>query len=604
MAYQKIGWQNKPSAATPITASRLEHMDEGIYQAHAQLAQKASEASVASVRSQLNQLVLGAVGDGNNPEVIQDRVDFTGLVHSTIKSKSDNIERLITTGKKIIDLYDLVNRAVSDDTGMLTSNTTIRVATEHLYPVEVGTKVTVNVNTGYIASIYWFNEEQTLQSRRYFSEPRDFVNEHPYWRIKVQKSDDTDIMPAEAIANVTIEVVIENYISNELNDAHIDEQNNKYEKIGDYLRTISTELRGIVGVGKNKFNPSDPNVVFGYLDPTKSNDITYTNDTYKTSGFIYVTEGQSYVISPRIRKLLEYDKDKKKIVDTFVDGTFNNYVYTASVTGFVRFTYWTSEENKVMFEKGTEASSYAPYRTEFQNDIYLNDFQMNYIRSVINVFEPKLYDKLLYTFGDSIMAGDGNNGKGIGDLIATKYNMRFTEFALGGSTVGYNSSRSQNQLIYNQVANAVATNIKPDFILFNGLTNDISNDTDSTNPRVPLGTVSSGYNRVSDVSTFTSAFEQICFDLLTNFPNSIIIYVRPHNMASRDKQRQIDYGERALELCRKWGIPYIDMYSMFNTCLEPVRSAFLSDYTHPNETGYVEKYLPPIITKMKELAYW
>ena len=48
MAYQKIGWQNKPSAATPITASRLEHMDEGIYQAHAQLAQKVNKDEITN----------------------------------------------------------------------------------------------------------------------------------------------------------------------------------------------------------------------------------------------------------------------------------------------------------------------------------------------------------------------------------------------------------------------------------------------------------------------------------------------------------------------------------------------------------------------------
>jgi len=37
LMYTKIGWQPKPSTATMITADRLNHMDEGIYQAHVQM---------------------------------------------------------------------------------------------------------------------------------------------------------------------------------------------------------------------------------------------------------------------------------------------------------------------------------------------------------------------------------------------------------------------------------------------------------------------------------------------------------------------------------------------------------------------------------------
>lgn len=37
MAYTKIGWKDKPSALTPINAKNLNHMEDGIYQAHKQL---------------------------------------------------------------------------------------------------------------------------------------------------------------------------------------------------------------------------------------------------------------------------------------------------------------------------------------------------------------------------------------------------------------------------------------------------------------------------------------------------------------------------------------------------------------------------------------
>lgn len=58
--YQKIGWENKPSTKTALSAENFEHMDEGIYQAHSQLADIVNNSSTGLV----------AAGTGLSPETI------------------------------------------------------------------------------------------------------------------------------------------------------------------------------------------------------------------------------------------------------------------------------------------------------------------------------------------------------------------------------------------------------------------------------------------------------------------------------------------------------------------------------------------------------
>lgn len=64
-----------------------------------QLQHKAEKTVADNLQGQLNALVLGAVGDGNNAEVIQARVDSEGNAYQTIKRRNDNVENILKTGK-------------------------------------------------------------------------------------------------------------------------------------------------------------------------------------------------------------------------------------------------------------------------------------------------------------------------------------------------------------------------------------------------------------------------------------------------------------------------------------------------------------------------
>ena len=82
-------------------------------------------------------------------------------------------------------------------------------------------------------------------------------------------------------------------------------------------------------------------------------------------------------------------------------------------------------------------------------------------------------------------------------------------------------------------------------------------------------------------------------------------------MGRRDDRLQKQYGERAVEICNKWGVPVVDLYrqSGMNTFIPEHRDMYTfdsynwgrGDCTHPNALGYEQKYMPLIEAKLKSL---
>jgi lysophospholipase L1-like esterase len=225
-----------------------------------------------------------------------------------------------------------------------------------------------------------------------------------------------------------------------------------------------------------------------------------------------------------------------------------------------------------------------------------------------------LQNKLVLVLGDSIMFGSGNNGFGVGEYLAKDLGMRCVKYAVGGARVGY---REGKNWLVEQVRKVLNDKVEPDYIVFNGFTNDCNQDHPEDAPDIPLGEISNGYapQAIWDIAkentTFSGCFESILYTLLTSFPKAKILFVRPHNMGRRDDTLQKLYGERALTLCKKWGVPYVDLYSEsgLNTFLPTHRDLFTNDSygwgrgdcTHPNATGYECKYMPLIEAKIKSL---
>lgn len=213
-----------------------------------------------------------------------------------------------------------------------------------------------------------------------------------------------------------------------------------------------------------------------------------------------------------------------------------------------------------------------------------------------------LSNKFIVGFGDSIMRGDGNNHVGIPDIISNMYKCSFKNYAKGGATicvVDDNTNNVVNQ--FNTLSNDIS---RADIILVNGLANDAYNLT-------TIGTITEGYDEIFDTHTFCGAFEWIIKTLVTKYNKSSHIYIRVHKMKSRTVQAQETYGNLAIQICKKWGIPIVDLYEdcSLNTwipslCLKYTYDSYgtgLGDGTHPNELGYKHYYIPRIVAKINDL---
>lgn len=221
--------------------------------------------------------------------------------------------------------------------------------------------------------------------------------------------------------------------------------------------------------------------------------------------------------------------------------------------------------------------------------------------------------KKLLIFGDSIMNGSGNNDYGVGEYLKAQFGFELSKYTVGGARVGYVAGKSWE---IEQVRRILSDGVQPDYIIFDGLTNDCCAEEKNGEPDVPLGDFPAGYNpkgieQVDESDDFSTCFDVILHTLMVKFPSAKILFVRPHNMGRRDDKLQKLYGERALEICRKWGVAYVDLYSEsgLNTFIPEHRDAFTADSygwgrgdcTHPNARGYELKYMPLISAKLKTL---
>ena len=220
--------------------------------------------------------------------------------------------------------------------------------------------------------------------------------------------------------------------------------------------------------------------------------------------------------------------------------------------------------------------------------------------------------KNLVVFGDSIMYGSGNNGFGVGEYLKKDLGFKLYKYCIGGARTGWHEGKSW---IVEQVCTAVNDKIPADYIVFNGFTNDC-NMTDGVNCDVPLGDMSdSAPQDIFEINkqhtTFSGCFEAIVCAFRKYFPQAKLLFVRPHRMGRRGEKEQILYGERAVELCKKWGVAVCDLYELsgLDTFLPEHRDKYtndsyglgMGDCTHPNAAGYEEKYMPVIEKALKNL---
>lgn len=206
-----------------------------------------------------------------------------------------------------------------------------------------------------------------------------------------------------------------------------------------------------------------------------------------------------------------------------------------------------------------------------------------------------LSGKTVMSFGDSIMYGRGNDSEGISDMIALKYGMTSLDYSVSGATMGVYQQRGH---IPDQVRVAKKAGVSANVILLNGGTNDMLH--------VAMGTIKKDRNMAKvDEGDYTGGFEKtlwLCDRYWSGVP---VIYIRVHDMDACADSTERKFGERALAICDKWEIPYVDLYSDSGFNAEDAdicqrytfpnpKVNYRCDSIHPTALGYAKYYLPPI----------
>ena len=355
--------------------------------------------------------------------------------------------------------------------------------------------------------------------------------------------------------------------------------------------------KSIYGIGFNKFNPNTTEN--GYIQ--NNTGVVTSSDSYFTSDYIDVSEfSKGYAFTPKARKIIFYDGDKTAISASYIgDETAASVLTLNSDYKYMRLSWYNTSTNIMVADSDTVPTAYKPYEIIAYNGVnYLNDDTKTKIQQMVGEggkstqIASYLYGKTVLVFGDSIMHGTGNDDNGIADLLADKYGAVAADYSVSGATMGVRTDDPQytadeEHHIAKQVRNAIAADVTPDLIIFDGGTNDIGG-------QIPIGTMTEVYTEPEAENYFANGFETVAYLLKKNFVGVPTIYMRAHNMSSRSYTGQVSYGELGNQIAEKWGIRIVDMYKRMNTQLAEYAEAYLADYTHPNAAGYNKYYIPAI----------
>ena len=313
------------------------------------------------------------------------------------------------------------------------------------------------------------------------------------------------------------------------------------------------------------------------------------SDDYDTTEFIKVPKNTNISISPRARLVCLYtDKDPVTgDVEKYIKNTVYNHTLNTGNNEYIRVAYYKSDTDIMQIEINNKVTEFEPYGYNLQGVNVIN-------KNNTNILEGKT----LINFGDSIADGVSADYKGYAHRIAENNNMVLYDYANGGATIKVKEDSENN--ILNQVINAESVNV--DYVLFNGYTNDCKTVSNSTNEEY-LGEITEGYDNSFNENTFCGAFEKILKTLHEKYIGAKIIYVGTHINYSRDLNSQRIFNDLAIKICKKWGIPVVNMFEEggLNSFIGVHEELYINDGSHPNALGYDKYYVPIVESKMKSV---
>jgi len=375
---------------------------------------------------------------------------------------------------------------------------------------------------------------------------------------------------------------------------------------------------------KNLFNPADSDIVSGSYIGNNGN-LTAASD-FLVSGYIPIKGGETYILpfysnkfgtGTSARSIPLYDSNKN--YTDYVTGTLISVDGTSS-RSFLMFTFTQNTSAKYMrvnvLTKNVNSNEILSQYHTFGNFMVIegSEFPTRFYpyleQEVINEriysghenLNNPLYVKRAVFLGDSICEGDSQSGWA--GRIGSKNTMLWENDGIGGSTI---STALPSKAICTR---AIMTE-NPDYIIFEGGTNDADHIGDATGETKPeaFGTWAEDNYGTDDaetyygfnINTFCGAVDYLCKRLVSTYPSAKIGFIAAQKMGTSNSSRKNRgyYIQTAKEICHKWGISCVDLWN--ESHLNPLipshytsgQTYLYSDGQHLTANGY--EYITPII---------
>lgn len=226
-------------------------------------------------------------------------------------------------------------------------------------------------------------------------------------------------------------------------------------------------------------------------------------------------------------------------------------------------------------------------------DIYELERRTSELESMATqTFKNPYKNKTIIAFGDSILAGWGwKEGTGIIQPLKEKYpDATWINKAESGANMAVTSSPAHTPIV-NQITSYTGA---ADAIILNGGVNDKNNG-------LPIGSIETNYDASYNTSTFCGALERSLQYIMDRYPLAVKLYIIPHSFAKDNSYVDSIYS-KAIEICNKWNMPYLDMRKYSQIAMTSVNkdkytynpNSKKGDGVHPNETWYRTFYCPVI----------
>ena len=183
--------------------------------------------------------------------------------------------------------------------------------------------------------------------------------------------------------------------------------------------------------------------------------------------------------------------------------------------------------------------------------------------------ENKLYGKTVIWNGDSICAGSSKTGNWA-TRIAERNSMNCKNYAIGGGTIAeglpLTMSGNKRHSVSETLDRMHEEYPDADYIIIEGGTNDA--DLLGIATESPIGTKLGNFEPWDfsgnyDKNTFCGALESVFYRAINYWTGKKIGFIVAQKMGpcKHEYPNRRLYFDVAVEICKKWGIPYIDLWN-------------------------------------------